>query len=204
VQPAKSVNLETRNSGSLAAMQLAAERGFARVPVKVRASQLAPSCNDTGRAPTQAPAGVQTETIAQRSSIGGVHCQKDLSRARLNTALPKAAGFVTSSLYLPVQNPTLSTWRSFVQAGDVVSSPYEHGVTRKIAPTAILTACLSLFDKILAIEASSHCTSRVIQTCHAIVRSRQTRQAQPLYSTASKPTVHRHGLTTDFSARAAA
>lgn len=204
MQPAKTINLETRYSGSLAAMQPVTERDFARVPVKARASRLTPSRNDAGRAPTQAPAGVQTETIAQRSSIGGVHCLRDWSRAKSNTALPKAAGFVTSSSYPQAQSQTPNTWRSFVQAGDVVSFPYEHGATRKTAPTAILIACLSSFGRILATGASSPFTSRAILTCRAIKRSRQTRQVRPLYSTASKRTVRRPGLTTDVSARAAA
>jgi hypothetical protein len=204
VQPAKIVNLETRNPGSRAAMQPVTERDFARVPVKARASRLAPSCNDAGREPTQAPAGVQTKTIAQRSSIGGVHCQRDLSRAKSNTALPKAAGFVTSSSYPQAQSQTPNTWRSFAQAGDAVSFPYEHGATRKTAPTAILIACLSSFGRTLATGASFRFTSRATPTCRATVRSRQTRQLRPLYSTASKPTVRRHGLTTDVSARAAA
>lgn len=204
MQPAKTINLETRYSGSLAAMQPVTERDFARVPVKARASRLTPSRNDAGRVPTQAPAGVQTETIAERSSIGGVHCLRDWSRAKSNTASPKAAGFVTSSSYRPVQNRTPNTWRSFDQAGDAVSFPYEHGATKKTAPTAILIACLSSSGKTLATGASSPFTSRAILTCRAIKRSRQTRQVRPLYSTASKPTVRRPGLTTDVSARAAA
>ena len=204
VQPAKTINLETRYSGSFAAMQLATERNFARVPVTVRAIRLTPSCNDAGRAPTQAPAGVQTETIAQRSSIGGVHCQRDLSKAKSNTALPKAAGFVTSSSSPQAQSQTPNTWRSFAQAGDVVSYPYEHGAIKKIAPTAILIGCLSSFGRTLATGASFRFTLRAILTCRATVRSRRTRLVQPLYSTASKQTVRRHGLTTDVSARAAA
>jgi len=204
VQPAKTVNLETRHSGSLAAMQPATERDFARVPVTARASQRAPSCNDTGRVPTQAPSGVQTETIAQRSSIGGVHCQRDWSRAKSNTALPKAAGFVTSSSYRPALNRTPNTWRSFDQAGDAVSFPYEHGATRKTALTAISIACLSSSGRTSATGASFRFTSRAILTCRATGRSRQTRQVQLLCSIGLNRTVRRHGLTTDVSAGAAA
>ena len=198
------INLKPRIPASIAVMQQPTENDCACVPVKAHSPLLAPSCVDADGVPTQAPVGVQAKTDAERSSIGGVHCLRDWSRAKSNTALPKAAGFVTSSSYLPAQNRTPNTWHSFALAGGAASFLYEHGATRKIAPTAILIACLSSFGRTSATGASFRFTSRAILTCRATVRSRRTRLVQPLYSTASKQTVRRHGLTTDVSARAAA
>lgn len=204
MQPAKSVNLVTRISGSHAAMRTVTERDCECAPVKVHAPLLAPPCNDTGREPTQAPIGVQTETDALRASIGDVHCQRDLSRARSRVALPKAAGFVTSSSYLPAQNRTLNTWRLSVQAGGAVSFHYEHGATRKTAPIATSTACLSFSGKTSAIAASFRSTSRAILTCRATARLPQTRRVRPLYSTVSKRMERRPDPTIDAFSGAAA
>ncbi len=202
--PAMSFNLLTRISGSLTAMQLATERDCECVPVKAHAPQLAPSCNDTGSVPTQAPVGVQTETVAHGETIGGVHCQRDLSKAKSRVALPKAAGCETSSSYHLAPNRTLNTWPSFVQVGGAASSLCEHGVTKRIAPTAILTAYLPSSGRTSVIGASFPCTSRAIRTCRAIARLPQTPRVRPLYSTDLKRTVLHHGLTTDLGARAAA
>lgn len=195
--PAKPVNLLTRISGSFAAMQATTERDREFVPVKARSTPLTSSRNDADGVPTLAPVGFQTETVAQRPTHGGSCCLRDLSKARLNTVSPKAAGFVTSSWFQVAPPRTRSIWLSSDQAGNAASYPCEHGVIRKTAPTAISTACWSLSGRISAIAASSRFTSKATPTCRAIARSRRTRQVPLRCSIVSKQTARRPGLTTD-------
>ena len=191
------INLKPRIPASIAVMQQPTENECACVPVKAHSPLLAPSCVDADGVPTQAPVGVQAKTDAERSSIGGVHCQRDLPRAKSKAVSSKAADFVTSSssLVAPIQTP--NTWPTFVQAGNADSYRSAHGEIRKTAPIAISIGCLSLSDRTSAIAGLCRSTSKAIPTCRAIARSRLTPRVRRLCSIGLNRTARRHVPTTE-------
>lgn len=194
--PAKTINLHSRKRGRFAAMGRQAEPVAARTLGGSPAIPMAPLRNDAGGVPTRAIASIRFCSAA-RPTNGGEFWLRDYSRAKSNSALPKAVGFGTSSScpVAPIRTPNI--WRSSVQAGGEVSFPCEHGATRKTALIATSTGCLSSFARTSVIAGSFRFTSRAIPTCRAIARSRRTPPARPLCSIVWNRTAHRHALTTD-------
>jgi len=195
---AQPVNLKPRIPAPIAVMQLATESVCECAPVKVHLPLPTPSCVDTDGAPASAPDSVQFSTALNGPTNGGVVCQRDWSKARLNNALPKGAGFETSSSFPVAQNLTPNIWPISDQAGNGVSSPSGHGATRTIAPTAILTACWSSSGRTLAIAESFPFMSPVMATCRVTAQLRQTLRRQRPCSIASKATARRPAPTTDI------
>lgn len=190
----RAIKAEPRKSRGFAAMVSVTERvggGTARRP------SLASSRADVGGRADHEPAYVSSMTVARMRHQRGVEgCQRDWQRAKSRSASAKAVAFETSSSCPVAPNPTLNIWPTSAQAGGVASSRCGRGATRKIAPTAILTGCLSLSVRISAIAGSSPFTSRAIPTCRAIARLRQTPQARRHCSTAWNRTEPRHAPTT--------
>lgn len=193
------VSLKPRIPASIAVMQSTTESVCECAPKKVHLPLPTPSCVDTDGAPASAPVSVQFSTALKGPTNGGVVCQRDWSRARSNTASPKAAGYGTSSSFLVAQNLTPNIWLISDQAGNGVSSHSGHGATRTIAPTAILIASLSSFGKTSAIAESFLCTSLVMATCRVTVPLHRTLRLRRPSSIGSKTTGRRPGLTTDVS-----
>lgn len=190
----RAIKAEPRKIGGFAAMVSVTERmggGTARRP------SLASSRADVGGRADHGPAYVSSKTVAHTRHQRGVEgCQRDWQRAKSRSASAKAVAFGTSLSCRVAPNPTLNIWPTSAQAGDGAFSRCGPGATRKTAPTATLTACLSSSGRTSVIAGSSPFMSRVIQRCRAIARSRRTPPAHRLCSTDWNRTAPRHVLTT--------
>jgi hypothetical protein len=190
----RAIKAEPRKCGGFAVMVSVTERvggGTARRP------SLASSRADVGGRADHEPAYVSSKTVAHTRHQRGVEgCQRDWQRAKSRSVSAKAVAFGTSLSCPAAPNLTPNISPTSAQAGVAASSRCGRGATRRIAPTATLTASLSLFAKISAIGASFPFTSRAIPTCRVIARSRRTLPARRHCLIAWNRTEPRHVPTT--------